>query len=177
MKRKMIAVFLILCVATIMLFVIFNFVVHNKRYSNYVRKYSKEFNLEPALVYAVIKTESNFEKSAVSGSGALGLMQIIPSTAKWIASKFEEEFVAERMFEPETNIKYGCYYLRYLFDKFESIDIVICAYNAGETAVVKWLDEEGKLDRDKIAYEETKNYLYKVEGYYRVYKSSDISIW
>ncbi len=79
------------------------------------------------------------------------------------------------MFEPETNIKYGCFYLKYLFDKFGEQDIVVCAYNAGEGKVFDWIDN-GKLQRDKIDYDETKNYLAKVEKYYKVYKSKLINV-
>lgn len=176
MKKQCLIAFSVIVVITIILFVVFNFGVYNKKYSNYVVKYSREYELESALVYAVIKTESNFDSNAVSKSGALGLMQIIPNTAKWIATELNETYDNENMFNADVNIKYGCYYLRYLFDKFKNTDVVICAYNAGETAVLKWLDSDGFLVRDKIDYAETRNYLSKVEGYYEVYKSSDISI-
>lgn len=165
-----------LCVVTFVLFVVFNFFVRKTKYSNYVIKYSNEHEIDSNLVYAIIKVESDFDKNAVSKSGAMGLMQIIPNTAKWIASELNEEYLKEKMFEAETNIKYGCYYLKYLFDKFENTDIVICAYNAGEVAVMRWIDDNGALNRDKVDYIETKNYLKRVESYYKVYKSSDISI-
>ena len=75
------------------------------------------------------------------------------------------------MFNPETNIKYGCFYLKYLFDKFERQDVVICAYNAGEGVIRDWLDEQGNLVKEKISYEETRNYLKKVSEYYEYYKN------
>ncbi len=176
MKHKRVVLFVILCVVSVITFVIFNFFLQNKKYTNVVTIYANKYELDVSLVYAIIKTESNFDKKAVSKSGALGLMQIIPSTAKWIASELDESYDKNKMFEPETNIKYGCYYLKYLFDKFENIDIVICAYNAGENAVLKWIDDNGVLNKNKIDYAETKNYLDKVKVYYKVYKSSDISI-
>ena len=170
MKRKSLILFFALCVASVVLFVIFNFVVSKKDYSEIIEKYSAEFGLEKELVFAVIKAESDFQEKAVSKSGAMGLMQIIPTTAKWIASEFGEFYEKQKMFEPETNIKYGCFYLRYLFNKFEKLDVVICAYNAGEGIVRDWLDEEGNLIYENISYEETRNYLKKVSVYLENYK-------
>jgi soluble lytic murein transglycosylase len=146
-----------------------------KKYKNYVFKYSNEFGLDLNLVYSIIKVESDFKTNAVSKSGALGLMQILPSTAKWIAKELGEEYLKEKMFEPETNILYGCFYLDYLFDRFGDMEIVICAYNAGEGKVLDWI-ENGKLERNEIDYEETRNYLAKVEKYYRIYKSKIINV-
>ncbi len=176
MKKKVMIVFSIIVIITMVFFVVFNFVIYKKKYSNFVIKYSAEYNLDKALVYAVIKTESDFDAGAVSPSGALGLMQMIPSTASWVADELGEEYSRDRLFEPDTNIKYGCFYLRYLFDKFDDIEIVVCAYNAGENAVLLWLDDNGKLVKDKISYKETKNYLSKVMGYYNIYSNSNISI-
>ena len=175
MKKKVLSIFFVLVFVTIILFVVFNFFVYKRKYSNYVLQFSKEYNLDETLVYAVIKAESNFDKNAVSKSGALGLMQIIPNTAKWIAEEIGEEYELYKMFEPETNIKYGCYYLRYLFDKFQDMDIVIAAYNAGENAVLDWI-ENGELKPESIDYKETKKYLFRVKGYYNVYRSSAVSI-
>lgn len=174
MKKSILILFASVCTLTLILFVIFNFVLYPKKYKNYVLAYSNEFKLETALVYAVIKTESNFDANAKSYAGAIGLMQIIPSTAKWIASEFDENYEEEKLYAPETNIKYGCFYLNYLKQKFSDIDAVICAYNAGETVVKSWLDENGKLNENKIKFEETKNYLKKVKKYYRVYLEDQI---
>ena len=156
---------------TVVLFVVFNFWEPKKDYSFYVEKYSNEFGLEDSFIYAVIKAESDFQVDAISKSGAMGLMQIIPSTAKWIAEEFDENYSKENLLTAETNIKYGCFYLRYLFDKFEDRDVVICAYNAGEGVVVNWLDENGKIDESKISYKETRTYLSRVRDFYKQYKT------
>ena len=137
--------------------------------------YSEEFGIDRELVYAMIKVESDFDKNAVSKSDALGLMQILPKTAKWIASELRIEYSRDKMFDPETNIKFGCFYLKYLFDKFGEMDIVICAYNAGEGKVLEWV-RDNKLEREKIDYLETKNYLSKVEKYYKVYGNKLINV-
>ena len=174
LKNKVLVVFCVICVVVVGVFCVFNFVMYPTKYKNYVVRYSEQFGLESALVYAVIKTESEFKPRAVSSAGARGLMQIIPSTGKWIASEFGEDFNEESLFDPETNIKYGCFYLKYLFDKFGDVGAVICGYNAGETAVKNWLNGDGKIDSGKISYLETKRYYSKVLGSYNVYKNARI---
>lgn len=171
MKKRILVIFFSLSAVSVLLFVIFNFFVQKKDYHQLVEKYSEEYGLEKELVLSVIKAESDFQETAVSKSGAIGLMQIIPRTAKWIATEFNELYEKQKMFEPETNIKYGCFYLNYLFDKFKKQDVVICAYNAGEGVVRDWLDENGNLIKEKISYEETRNYLKKVSEYYENYKN------
>lgn len=170
MRRKYLILFCVLTIIYIVLFIVFNFFVLKKDYQFYVEKYSLEYNLESDLVYAVIKAESNFDEKAISKSGALGLMQIIPRTATWIAGEFGEVYEKQKLFEPETNIKYGCFYLNYLFKKFNDIKVVICAYNAGEGVVRNWIDTEGNLLEEKIDYEETKIYLNRVLQFFEEYK-------
>lgn len=170
MKKRIMLIFIFSIVVLFCFAIIFNFVLFPKKYKNYVVAFADEYDLEIGLVYAIIKCESDFDKNAISKSGALGLMQILPSTAKWIAGELGEEYSKDEMFNPKTNIKFGCFYLRYLQDKFESTDAVICAYNAGEGKVKEWL-ENGEIILDKIDYEETKNYLKRVKKYYRVYKN------
>ena len=173
MKKRILIIFSISLVILFFVSIVFNFVVCPKKYKNYVLAYSEEYELDKFLVYSIIKTESNFDAKAVSKSNALGLMQILPNTAKWIASELGEEYSKEKMFEPSVNIRFGCFYLKYLFDKFEKTDIVICAYNAGEGSVLSWI-EDGELNREKIDYLETKNYLAKVENFYKIYSNKQI---
>lgn len=174
MKKLCLTLFLCFFFVTLIVFVIFNFVVANKKYKNFVVKYSEEYNLEIALVYAIIKVESNFDKNAISSAGARGLMQLLPSTARWIAEELNEPFDEEKLFNEETNIKFGCFYLNYLFAKFKNLDAVVCAYNAGEGVVREWLDENGNVLKEKIAFEETKNYYSKIMKYYNIYKKNQI---
>lgn len=173
MKKWINFLFIVICILTIIIFIVFNCFVVKKDYQFYVEKYSAEFGLEEPFVYAVIKAESDFKENAISRSGALGLMQIIPSTASWIAGEFDEKYSKEKMLTAETNIKYGCFYLNYLFSKFKDRDIVICAYNAGEGIVKGWIDENGKLDEDKIEYEETRVYLSRVRRFYEIYSDKN----
>lgn len=172
MNKKILIVFCIIVILSFVVFIIFNFRSQRKDLKSYVKKYSAEFEIEEELVLAVIKAESDFKKDAVSKSGALGLMQLIPDTAKWIASELGEEYSKEKMFNEETNIKFGCFYLNYLFSKFKDKDVVICAYNAGEGVVRNWINEDGSLDRSKISFDETKKYLERVNVFYDSYKSN-----
>ncbi len=174
MKKFSLILFSIIALLTIVLFVIFNFFIFKRNYTYFVKKYSAEYFLEEEFVYAIIKAESDFDERAVSKSGAMGLMQIIPSTAKWIASELNETYSKENMFSSEINIKYGCFYLNYLFSKFNNIDVVICAYNAGETVVRDWLDQDGELIENKISYPETRTYYSRVKTFYEGYKNMNL---
>ena len=140
--------------------------VYPKKFTIEIQRYSKEYNLNLNFVYAVVKAESSFNHMVVSKSGAIGLMQIMPQTAVWIASELNEAFEIENLYNPEINIKYGCFYLRYLIDKFNNKTYALCAYNAGETVVRSWINSQSKFT---ILYPETKNYVKKVETAQKVY--------
>lgn len=145
---------------------IFYHVNYPIKYNELINKYSYQYNLDNNLVASLINEESSFNKNAVSSNGAIGLMQILPSTGEYIASLLNEDFEIELLFEPETNIRYGCFYLNYLNKKFSSESSVLCAYNAGETIVRSWLnDKDLSLDGNtlsKIPYKVTENYLNKI---------------
>ncbi len=137
------------------------------KYNNLIKQYSYQYSLSPYLVASIINTESSFNSKAVSSSGAIGLMQILPSTGEYIADLLnEEDYQIEKLFNPETNVKYGCFYLNYLNKKFNNESSVLCAYNAGETLVRSWLnDKELSVDGkklNKIPYKVTESYLNKI---------------
>lgn len=142
----------------------------------YVFRYAADYQLDPYLVAAVIRVESRFFHQAESGSGARGLMQIMPETACWAARKLGIEFHPEMLFDPQYNIRIGCWYLRELLDYFNgNLGVTLAAYNAGQGNVTKWLDKgnwDGSLENlDKIPFEETRNYVKRVlESYYRYQK-------
>lgn len=162
--------FVVLCFVSVVLFCLFNFVFFNQSQNKIIKKYANHYKLDEALVFAIVKNESGFNQKAVSGSGAKGLMQIMPKTARWIASELGEVYFDDILFDPEINVKFGCFYLSYLFEKFEYEDVVICAYNAGEGKVLDWLDDDGKLDKSLIDYAETKAYLERVQASKDIYK-------
>lgn len=128
-----------------------------KKYEKTVDYYSKKYEVSKSLILAVIKTESNFNENAVSKKGAIGLMQIMPSTAYFVAEKLEIENI--NLYNKEQNIQIGTYYLKYLLNEFKNERLVICAYNAGEGNVNKWLNN-GNLN--EIPFKETEVYYKKV---------------
>ena len=128
--------------------------------------------LSPALAYAVMKAESNFEESAVSSAGAVGLMQLRPSTAQFIAERSGIPFFPERLTDGEYNTRLGCAYLAYLLERFEE-ETALAAYNAGEGTVQGWLSdprcsEDGRT-LFQIPYAETRRYLKKISFFRKIY--------
>ncbi|NCB48666.1 MAG: lytic transglycosylase domain-containing protein [Clostridia bacterium] len=119
------------------------------RYQEFVVKYANEYSLDKTLVCSLINEESSFNPNAVSSKGAMGLMQITSATGEFIAKKLDDEFVEENLFDPETNIRYGCFYLDYLRTKFVDEEVYLSAYNAGETTVRLWLSNSN-LSNDGV---------------------------
>lgn len=137
-----------------------------KQYSTYVEHYAKAYDLPPHLVYAIIRTESDFDSNAQSAAGAIGLMQLMPSTFRWITDDVLRERLDDGMiYDPETNVRYGCFYLRRLYDRYGEWSAALAAYNAGPGRVDAWLDdpamldEAGRLDPTAIPTEETRRYV------------------
>ena len=156
-----------------------------KQYSAYVEHYAKAYDLPPHLIYAVIRTESDFDSSATSAVGAIGLMQLLPDTFRWISDDVLREKLDDGMiYDPETNIRYGCYYLHLLYDRYEDWTAALAAYNAGPGRVDRWLDDptmldaDGKLNPDAIPVTETRRYVPAVleaqERYDELYAPSKV---
>jgi len=139
-------------------------------YKEEIAQYSRVYELDPYLVCAMIKAESSFRPAAVSPDGAVGLMQVLPSTGEWVAGKLGlENYSEEILTDPSVNIRIGCWYLHYLDGLFDgNTDHMIAAYNAGQNNVLKWIDEDPDLEN--IPFPETENYLDKVNAYYEIYK-------
>ncbi len=140
-------------------------------YKKEVFESSYEFNLDKALVFALIKTESSFNKKAVSEKGAVGLMQVTVKTAEFIAKELNvKEY---DLYNPKTNIRFGCYYLKYLIKGFNNVRTALCAYNAGEGNVRNWLknpqnSKDGKT-LNKIPFKETREYVERIEKSFAKY--------
>lgn len=148
------------------------------KFKNEIQLASEEFGVEDKLVASIINAESSFRKDVVSRKGAVGLMQVLPKTALWVSltnSNFENKVEKEMLFNPEINIRVGTCYVRYLIDKFENLEVALCAYNAGEGVVSGWLKNndispDGKT-LSKIPYVETKNYVDKVRKSLKIYEN------
>jgi soluble lytic murein transglycosylase len=135
------------------------------RYSEYVRVHAREHGLDPALLAAVIYAESKFHVHAQSSSGAIGLMQLTPSTAHGIAIRTGgSAFRTSDLYDAEINIRYGAWYLHDLFAKYHSERLVLAAYNAGQGNVDRWL-----AHGEPIQFAETRAYVSRVEHLKRVY--------
>jgi len=140
--------------------------LHPLQYDDLVTQYAAEFELEATLVLAVIKTESSFDSQAESSAGAQGLMQITPDTFDWLQTKRRETRDAAEIFEPETSICYGSFFLRLLLDEFEDERTALAAYHAGRGQVNRWLKESANSADGKtlthIPSAETAHYVSKV---------------
>jgi soluble lytic murein transglycosylase len=140
-------------------------------YEQIVVGHAENYGLEPQLVAAVIYQESKFEADAVSSSGAVGLMQLLPATAQGIADRTGGTGWHERdLVNPELNVRYGSWYLRHLLDKYGDEELALAAYNAGQANVDRWR-EQGV----GIQFDETRHYVERVEElkaiYARAYRS------
>ncbi len=145
-------------------------------YSQYVEEYSNEYGLDKNLVYSIIKAESGFDAKAVSPRDAKGLMQILDSTGEWAAEKIKiEDYDSSMLFEPQTNIRIGCWFIARLLEQYDQdLELALSAYNAGSGNVSKWLKDKSISSNgktlDRIPFEETKNYVAKIEKYNNMYK-------
>ena len=129
--------------------------------------------LDPALVAAIIYQESRFRDGVSSHQGAVGLMQVLPSTARDIARKTGgTTFVASDLVDARVNILYGCYYLRQLLDHYHgSVTMAVAAYNAGQSNVDAWLTTTGgKLTPQAIPFSETRDYVTRVLSLRKLYR-------
>ena len=151
---------------------------HPSEYRDLVSKYSAEYDVPEPLILAVIKVESGFDPQAESSVGALGLMQMMPKTFRWLTG---DEHLAEhlsdhRLTDPDVSIRYGVYYLNYLAKKFDrNWSTVLAAYNGGEGNVTKWLADpeysDGHGNLTYIPFEETRNYVQRINEAREIYDS------
>jgi len=146
------------------------------RYEEPIRAEADRNALDPALVAAVIDAESGFTPDSRSDQGAVGLMQLLPETARFVATLPRRPSPPPGALEtPEVNIAYGTRYLRYLLDRHGSLDVALAAYNAGETNVSGWIDEAAArgdtLDvPDDIPYPETRSFVRRVQEAAPIYR-------
>lgn len=136
-----------------------------KKYDDIIDKYSTEYNVDRSLVKAVIFKESRFKETAVSSKGAIGLMQLMPSTALWLMNKLKiEDYKIE---SADNNIRLGTYYLSYLMNLMDSDEEhALLAYNAGPENAKRWVNSEGysKEDMDNyVDFNETRKYVREIK--------------
>lgn len=171
---------LILLIILTMLFFIGTFIavyVGTSRYpikqTDVIEKHARTYGVEPNLIAAIVKTESDFVPDAQSAVGARGLMQLMPDTAKWAAEQLKLDYSPDKLDDPDYNIKLGTFYISYLIQRYQNKDLAIAAYNTGFSNVDKWL-KEGTISWEReslkaIPFSETRDYVIKVNRAKRIY--------
>jgi soluble lytic murein transglycosylase len=133
-------------------------------YQTEIAESAARHRISPYLVAAVINAESSWGAEQVSGVGAIGLMQVMPQTARDLAGSKRvdrRKFPPDKLLDPATNIEYGTAYLRYLVDRYHEVEMALAAYNAGLSRVDQWA-KKGNNIRSTIEFPETKKYVLKV---------------
>jgi soluble lytic murein transglycosylase len=146
------------------------------RYEPIVRGHARNYDLDPALLAAVIYQESKFKAGARSKSGAIGLMQLLPDTAKGIALHTGgTQFRVQDLYDPEINVRYGAWYLRHLIQKYRDERTALAAYNAGQDNVDRW-----RREGEGLRFAETRSYVNQVEKLKRIYRrayGAELGAW
>lgn len=151
---------------------------HPQNFRDIVSKYAERYDVPEDLLLAVIKVESDFDTHAESSVGARGLMQMMPATFEWLTGEehLGEHLSAHQLYDPEVSIRYGTYYLRYLYQKFDcNWETALAAYNGGEGNVAKWLNDREYSDAHGnltyIPFKETRGYVQKVKDAREMYQN------
>lgn len=144
-------------------------------YQDEITEVSEEFNIDPLLTASIVKVESDFDNNAQSHQGAQGLMQLLDDTARHSAEVIDMDYYPEKLNDINYNLKLGVGYYNYLMKYYNNQKLALAAYNGGVGNVDKWI-KEGILDKEnpdisKIPFEETRQYVTKVESTYDVYKT------
>lgn len=147
-------------------------------YKEEIKQHALTYELDPLMVAAIIKVESNYKSGSESKKGALGVMQVMPDTAKWIILKAKWDDIPMEKVKEETatNIMIGTWYLNYLSKQFDGNPAtIIAAYNAGPTNVKNWIKSgrwDGSLEKSSdIPFPETRHYVKRVTHYYEQYRN------
>jgi soluble lytic murein transglycosylase len=177
--RRVLAVLAVLAIIAVVAVPTVNRIEHALslplRYASVIREQAREKHLDPALVAAVIYAETKFD-ARTSPTGALGLMQIEPATAEFLARRSGGvDFRISDLSTPAVNIAYGAYYLRYLLDRYDHDEtLALAAYNGGETNVDRWLTDAHAANTvftvSSIPFPETRAYVERVERAQRQYR-------
>jgi len=162
---------MLVCTLSVLLF----FLLYPVKYKSYIVSSSAQFNVSASLVASVINCESSYNPLAISSSGAIGLMQIMPATGEYLADRYGlEEFVIDDLYDIQTNITLGSYYLSILLNEFDDLKTTLVAYNAGPTKARTWLLDtnysQNGTTLDTTPYPVTNNYVDKVISNINMYK-------
>ncbi len=176
-KRKKLVTILLIIIFLALLFNIENLgsYLYPYHHQHVIEKYAAQNGVDPLLLAAIIKQESNFNPGARSPKGARGLMQIMPTTGDWIAQQLGmESFHPDQLYEVEPSIRMGAWYVSHLLKQFNGdLQAALAAYNGGQGNVRKWLAEkdweENQLQTSEIPFPETRNFVARVMKNYKIY--------
>lgn len=181
MLKKLSKIFLAVVILFLIVFAVLQFpdyykkFVYPLKYQEHVEKYSLENDMDPYFIYAIIKTESNFNPNAESDVGARGLMQLMEDAFDWVKYRMKDDSNVSynEMYEPERNIQYGTYMMKLLCDEYQDPATAVAAYHAGRSTINKWLNNpeyssDGKT-LENIPSKTTAHYVHKVMKSYKIY--------
>lgn len=181
-KKRRTLRFIIIPVAAILFGILYSLAYNAYLRSLYPREYSdtvaacaEKYDIPEQVIYAVIKIESDFKPDAVSRAGAVGLMQLMPSTFRWLTDDITGECLPDHMIsDPDVNIRHGSRYLAMLYSQYGNWQTALAAYNAGTGRVNKWLADaqytDGNGHLTLIPYEETRNYVRLISEAIKMYE-------
>lgn len=169
---------MIICVSAFLLAILYKPILkifYPIKYEEIVSEAAQTYGVEKEFIYAIIKCESGFDENAHSCAGAVGLMQIMPGTFKWLQNYTQGSKMSEKeLSDPKTNIMYGTLLISILRKKYHNDETVLSSYNAGESVVKRWLSDktisEDGVKLDNIPYKETKDYVNRVKTARWIYK-------
>lgn len=141
-------------------------------YRALIEQSATEFKLDPLLVAAIVRVESNFRPDASSAMGAVGLMQLMPATGRWAARRMAMPVPPSGpdLGAPAVNVRIGCWYLRYLWDRHGDLDAVLAAYNGGEANIPRWRAASANPKEIAVTYPETREFLRRCHTTYKIYR-------
>ncbi|MDR2066296.1 MAG: lytic transglycosylase domain-containing protein [Endomicrobium sp.] len=170
--KKIIYIILVVVIITIFSILQVLGLFEKNPYDYYIYEYSNSFNVDPILIKAIMKKESNLNVNAISSKGAVGLMQLMPKTAREISKELKVPNLSiSSLKEPKTNIMFGVYYVSKLLNHYNNnLILALSAYNAGIGNVDKWYKQKTDLKIKDIPFNETKNYVKSIIFTYKVYK-------
>ncbi|MBR4960060.1 MAG: lytic transglycosylase domain-containing protein [Clostridia bacterium] len=148
---------------------------HPRDFSEYVSRYAAEYGVPEYILYAVIKTESDFESNKLSENGEIGLMQLSPETFEWLTTMTKEDKDPGILYDPETNIRYGAYMMSYLYTEYSRWNTVFAIMDAGQDTVEQWMADRKLVDElgNLIVFpdEKTETYVNQVNGTMEIYRN------
>lgn len=178
-KSKLI-LFLIISLFVISISIIFFVILFNPyplKYADEINEIGLKYEIASPIIASIINAESSFNKNAKSDKGAIGLMQILPSTAEWVCSQINKDYSQNILYDPYKNIEIGTYYFKYLLKKFGDLNTALASYNAGEGNVNIWLlNSKYSKDGEKISstpFKQTNSYIEKVIKGIDIYSKND----